>query len=123
MEEVFFIKDFFQFWLEYWEGDVGNRCDEIYCVYLFGMVDDELVEEVVNGVYEEYEGKGQYKEYVENNQWMVMFEFVEKVGSFDVGGLFGGCDNVFFGVFVVDKQGYCVDDYIDGVYVESGVVC
>ncbi|SQC48580.1 Uncharacterised protein [Klebsiella pneumoniae] len=44
--------------------------------------DDELVEEAVNGVHEEHEGKGQHKEHAENNQRTVMSELVEKVGSF-----------------------------------------
>ena len=86
------------------------------------MADDELVEEAVNGVHEEHEGKGQHKEHAENNQRTVMSELVEKVGSFDVGGLLGGRDNAFFGAFVADKQGHRADDHIDGVHAEPGVV-
>ena len=51
-----------------------------------------------------------------------MSELVEKVGSFDVGGLLGGRDNAFFGAFVADKQGHRADDHIDGVHAEPGVV-
>ena len=39
-----------------------------------------------------------------------MFELVEKVGGFDVGGLLGGRDNAFFGEFITDKQGHRADD-------------
>lgn len=82
------------------------------------MADDELVEEAVNGVHEEHEGKGQHKEHAENNQRAVMSEFVEKVGGFDVGGLLGGRDNAFFGEFITDKQSHRADDHIDGVYAK-----
>ncbi len=44
----------------------------------FGMADDELVEEAVNSVHEEHEGKGQHKEHAENNQRAVMSELVER---------------------------------------------
>ncbi|VGP67931.1 hypothetical protein SB00610_03305 [Klebsiella quasipneumoniae subsp. similipneumoniae] len=122
MEEAFFTKDFFQFRPENREGDAGNRRDETHRTHPFGVADDVLVEEAVNGVHKEHEGKGQHKEHAENNQRAVMSELVEKVGGFDVGGLLGGRDNAFFGEFITDKQGHRADDHIDGVHAEPGVV-
>ncbi len=81
MEEAF-TKDFFQFRHRTPGRRCRNRRDEPTAP-IHSRADDELVEEAVNGVHEEHEGKGQHKEHAENNQRTVMSELVKR-SVFDV---------------------------------------
>ncbi len=68
MEEAFLPKIFFSFGQNTGKAMPGIDATRAHGAHPFGVADDELVEEAVNGVHEEHEGKGQHKEHAENNQ-------------------------------------------------------